>query len=325
VRAFLLETGLIEINVDYSVPDSAAAAEWLIWSKHLIRMPRGHQQLLYVEDRRQVADEATSGVILLDDVLLIERDAAAWILSPADVGDPTGEDPSMSAENRRLEVDDSSPTSGGAAEDHQGDRTDLARTPRAHAATDRPTSRISFFLFGAEHIITGYDHLLFLAALLLACTTFYEAATIISCFTIAHSITLVLAALDVVRLSGTIVEPLIALSIVYIAIENLRSQPPLGRRVAITCFFGLIHGLGFASALQDIGLGTIPGGVVWPLLRFNLGVEAGQLAIAALLLPLLLWAQRSERFSERLMPVGSCLIALIGAYWLVSRLASQFL
>jgi hypothetical protein len=71
-------------------------------------------------------------------------------------------------------------------------------------------------------------------------------------------------------------------------------------------------------------LGTIPGGLVWPLLRFNLGVEAGQLCIAAILLPLLLWARRNERFSERLVQVSSGLIALVGAYWLVSRIASQF-
>ena len=202
--------------------------------------------------------------------------------------------------------------------------TDSSRKPKADIATDRPTSRISFFLFGVEHIITGYDHLLFLAALLLACTTFYQAATIITCFTIAHSITLALAALDVVRLSAAIVEPLIALSIVYIAIENLSARPALWRRATVTCFFGLIHGLGFASALRDIGLGTIPGGVVWPLLRFNLGVEAGQLCVAAVLLPPLLWAKRTERFSKSLVPVGSGLIALVGAYWLVTRVVSQF-
>jgi hydrogenase/urease accessory protein HupE len=209
-------------------------------------------------------------------------------------------------------------------DEHRVFRAEAPRQPKAGLAAERPSSRISFFRFGVEHILTGYDHLLFLAALLLACETFKEAATIITCFTIAHSITLALAALDVVRLSGVIVEPLIALSIIYIAIENLSGKPSLWRRATITCFFGLIHGLGFASALRDIGLGTIPGGVLGPLLRFNLGVEAGQLCVAAVLLPLLLAAKRSERFSKTLVPVGSVLVALIGAYWLVTRVASHF-
>ncbi len=330
VDAFLLEVGLIEIDVDYQLPESADPVELLVWSKHLIRMPRGHQQLLFVEDRRQMpplssqASDTLQGVMRLDDVLSVQRDAAAVILPP--VGRDSGANsPSMARPEIPPASDDATPANVSPDEQnkHQARRTDDSRKPKANAATDRPTSRISFFLFGIEHIITGYDHLLFLAALLLACTSFREAATIITCFTIAHSITLAMAALDVVRLSGTIVEPLIALSIVYVAIENLLAEPTLWRRAAITCFFGLIHGLGFASALRDIGLGTIPGGVFWPLLRFNLGVEAGQLCVAVVLLPLLLWAKRTERFSKTLVPVGSILIALIGAYWLATRVVSE--
>jgi hydrogenase/urease accessory protein HupE len=327
VHAFLLEVGLIEIDVDYPLPGRADPAELLVWSKHLIRMPRGHQQLVFVEDRRQISPDVQQGVMRLDDVLSVERDAAAVILPSTVAGEsgntsqftappdnPAGSEGGRSATVQRTIEED----------ECQVFRTDASRKPKARMATDRPTSRISFFLFGVEHILTGYDHLLFLAALLLACATFSEAATIVTCFTIAHSITLAMAALDVVRLSGAIVEPLIALSIVYIAIENLSGKPALWRRAAVTCFFGLIHGLGFASALRDIGLGTIPGGVVWPLLRFNLGVEAGQLCVAAVLLPLLLWAKRNERFSKALVPVGSFLVALIGAYWLVTRVASEF-
>lgn len=324
-KAFLLEVGLIEIDVDYQLPSGVADAELLIWSKHLIRMPRGHQQLLYVEDRRLVDDKQTAGVILLDDVLSAQRDAAAWILSPLATVDPAAISDRASEVSDSLDSDESPAESVAAAEGGLEDHGDSSRKPKATAASAHPTSRISFYLFGVEHIITGYDHLLFLAALLLVCTTFSEAAAIITCFTVAHSITLALAALDVVRLPSGIVEPLIALSIVYIAVENLRSQPPLWHRVAITSFFGLIHGLGFASALREIGLGTIPGGVIGPLLRFNLGVESGQLVVAAILLPLLFWAQKHERFATRLVPVGSCLIALIGGYWLVSRVASQIL
>ena len=125
-------------------------------------------------------------------------------------------------------------------------------------ATDRPTSRISFFLFGVEHIMTGYDHLLFLAALLLACTTFYEAATIITCFTIAHSITLAMAALDVVRLSGAIVEPLIALSIVYIAIENLSGKPVALAESNGHLFFWVDSWVGFRIGIAGYRLGHDP-------------------------------------------------------------------
>lgn len=326
IDAFLLEVGLIEMDVVYRLPRSADPVELLVWSKHLIRMPRGHQQLLFVEDRRQTASDTEPGVMRLDDVLSVERDAAAVILPPMVDRDsmPTRRSTAPPDNPNASEGELSVSAAASEANEYRVHDSDASRRPKANMATDRPTSRISFFLFGVEHIITGYDHLLFLAALLLACATFREAATIITCFTIAHSITLALAALDVVRLPGAIVEPLIALSIVYVAIENLISTPTLWRRAAITCFFGLIHGLGFASALRDIGLGDIPGGVVWPLLRFNLGVEAGQLCVAAALLPLLLWAKRTERLSRSIVPVGSSLVALVGAYWLVTRVVSQF-
>ncbi len=330
ITAFLLEVGLIEIDVNYPLPESGDPMELLVWSKHLIRMPRGHQQLLFVEDRRQIMpssgepSDTLQGVMRLDDVLTIERDAAAVILPPMVAADVSQSAAPTNSSSVTKDGWSTAASRDSEEDEHQVMNAEASRKPKADVATAQPTSRISFFLFGVEHIITGYDHLLFLAALLLACTTFYEAATIITCFTIAHSITLAMAALDVVRLSGAIVEPLIALSIVYIAIENLSGKPALWRRAAITCFFGLIHGLGFASALRDIGLGTIPGGVVWPLLRFNLGVEAGQLCVAAVLLPPLLWAKRTERFSRWLVPVGSGLIALVGAYWLVTRVASQF-
>lgn len=327
VEAFLLEVGLIEIDVDYALPPTADPFEVLVWSKHLIRMPRGHQQLLFVEDRRQVSPETEQGLMRLDDVLSVERDAAAVVLPPvdADVSEETSQP--FAAAGQGDESENKPPaTTQPNVEPDQYHVTDAARLrkPRAAAATEHPTSRISFFFFGVEHIITGYDHLLFLAALLLACATFSEAATIITCFTIAHSVTLAMAAFDVVRLPGSVVEPLIALSIVYIAIENLSGKPGLWRRAAVTCSFGLIHGLGFASALRDIGLGTIPGGVVWPLLRFNLGVEAGQLCVAAVVLPVLLWAKRNERVSAALVPVGSVGVAIVGAYWLVTRVASEF-
>lgn len=291
VTAHSPEVGMIELDVEYEVTPPAGA-ELLVWSKHLIYMPRGHQQLLFIEDRRAVTSETEPGPLLVEDTLSVERDASAALV------------PAMSAESTREEEASS----------------EAAPAPRAA----EPPSRISFFLFGVRHIMTGYDHLLFLAALLVACSRLKEAAAIITCFTIAHSITLALSALDIVRLPSDVVEPAIALSIVYVACENLVGTPSLWRRAGVTCFFGLIHGLGFASALREIGLGKIPGGVLLPLLKFNLGVEAGQLMIAAVLLPLLLATKRSERLERRLVPAGSFAVALVGGYWLVTRIVVQF-
>jgi hydrogenase/urease accessory protein HupE len=201
------------------------------------------------------------------------------------------------------------------------------RPATASAAISQPAS-VSFFQLGVEHILTGWDHLLFLAALLLVCASFREAATVITCFTVAHSITLALAALDVVRLPSRIVEPVIAASIVYVAMENIlgvakaNAQRRLAWRAAVTFAFGLVHGLGFASVLRDLGLGSTPGGVVAPLLKFNLGVETGQLAVASIVFPLILFARsRGPLMERRLVPACSVVIAAAGAWWLFERVA----
>lgn len=319
VHAFLLEVGLIEIDVDYQFPRRDMPVELLVWSKHLILMPRGHQQLLFIEDRRGMSSDIENGTMRLDEVLTVEQDAGAVVL-PVTLDSVSVSSPAASQETSSAIV----PTM--VERDEVPVRpVDDARKPKANVPSQGSTSGISFFAFGVEHIVTGYDHLLFLAALLLTCTKFSEAATIVTCFTIAHSVTLAAAALDIVGLPGEIVEPAIALSIVYVAVENLFGTPTLWRRAAITCGFGLIHGLGFASALRDIGLGKIPGGVVLPLLKFNLGVEAGQLFVAALLLPLLFQLRRNERLTMRLVPAGSILVAVVGGYWFVTRVLSQFL
>jgi hypothetical protein len=118
-----------------------------------------------------------------------------------------------------------------------------------------------------------------LLALLLAGAAFREVAKIITAFTAAHSLTLALATFNVVQLSPAMVEPLIAVSIVYVGIENLvRHQ--LSRRWLLTFAFGLIHGLGFASVLRELGIGAQAGQALMPLLSFNLGVEIGQLIVA---------------------------------------------
>lgn len=181
----------------------------------------------------------------------------------------------------------------------------------------------SFLLFlklGVEHILTGFDHLLFLCGLLVACRRFSSIITIVTCFTIAHSLTLAIAALDLVVISSRVVEPLIAASIIFVGVENLlRRDEPKGRW-ALTFAFGLIHGFGFASVLKQVGLGSGGAALLVPLFSFNLGVELGQLAVTAVLLPLL-WKLRERppyaRYGRRVI---SAAIALVGTYWLVQRI-----
>jgi hydrogenase/urease accessory protein HupE len=308
VKAQQIEVGLIEVEVHWKLPKIDKPAELLVWSKHLILLPRDHQQLLSVEDRRSVPSTEKNGKVLLEDILTIERDAAATEI-PAVSSTPGAPADAPPAKNNQAANTDSAPTE--------------TRAPRLGDSTTSHSSGISFFVLGIEHILTGYDHLLFLAALLLTCSNLREAAEIITCFTIAHSVTLALAALDIVSLPGKVVEPAIAGSIVYVAIENLWvKRPAVWRRAVVTFIFGLIHGLGFASVLKDIGLGRLPGGVVWPLVRFNLGVETGQLGVAVLLLPLLAFLRRSARRYDRIVIAASILIALCGAYWLITRVFS---
>lgn len=173
----------------------------------------------------------------------------------------------------------------------------------------------SFFKLGVEHILTGYDHLLFLFVLLLRGGRFLSLLKIITAFTIAHSITLALAVLRVVTVPGRIVEPAIALSIIWVALENLRKDAPSQRWLISFCF-GLVHGLGFASAIEPLALP--PGRLALALLGFNLGVEAGQAFVVALLLPLLLW-MRGSAWEPRVVRAASLGVVVMGVAWLVER------
>ncbi len=144
----------------------------------------------------------------------------------------------------------------------------------------------SFFPLGIEHILTGYDHLLFLIALMLRGGGLWSLLKIITAFTVAHSITLALAALDVIVLPGALVESVIALSIAYVALENLLPRYAASRRWAVSFLFGLAHGFGFSSVLREIGLPKE--NLLLALLNFNLGVEVGQLTIVLLAVPVLM-------------------------------------
>jgi len=178
----------------------------------------------------------------------------------------------------------------------------------------------SFFVLGIEHIWTGYDHLLFLFGLLVVCGSLRSIAAIVSSFTVAHSLTLGAATLGWIALPGRWVEPLIAASIVLVGVENLlrRGGEPRGRW-AVTFAFGLIHGFGFAGVLHDLGVGRDGQGIVLPLVAFNLGVESGQLAIAAAVLPALLWLRRQPRWAVPAPAALSAVVVLFGGWWLLER------
>ena len=192
----------------------------------------------------------------------------------------------------------------------------------------------SYIPVGFDHILPkGLDHILFVLGLFFLSTRWAPLLWQISAFTLAHTVTLALGALGWVNVPGSIVEPLIAASIVYVAVENLFQRGLSRWRPFVIFGFGLLHGLGFASVLGDFGLPEdqfIPA-----LIGFNVGVELGQLtviSIAALVLLGCTWLARRSALSEVEAPVGtyavmfravsipaSLLIAIIGAYWCVER------
>ena len=191
-----------------------------------------------------------------------------------------------------------------------------------HLAEEKTTSFGAFLRLGIEHILTGYDHVLFLFGLLIVTRTFGASLKIITCFTIAHSITLAVATLNLVHLPSRFVEPMIAASIVYVGAENIfRDGKPKGRWL-LTFAFGLVHGFGFATVLREMGVGREGTRLAVPLVSFNLGVEVGQIAIAALVLPLpLVWKLHDRPvFVRRWVPACSGIVVLLGGYWFVQRL-----
>jgi hydrogenase/urease accessory protein HupE len=179
---------------------------------------------------------------------------------------------------------------------------------------------------GIEHIFVGYDHIAFLAAVVLWTRRLWPVVKVVTAFTIAHSITLSLAALDIVHIPSTVIEPAIAASIVYVAAENFLSRD-IDERWRDAFGFGLIHGFGFASALQEFGL---PRSALVPALAsFNLGVEIGQIAIVSLLVPALLgldhlladWRRVTAGPARSAVAVYGISAVIIGlaSYWFLAR------
>jgi hypothetical protein len=174
---------------------------------------------------------------------------------------------------------------------------------------------LEFLKLGIVHIFVGYDHIAFLLALLLAGGSTLAIVKIVTAFTAAHSVTLSLAALDIVTLSPVVVEAGIALSIVYVAAENLFTPRPQGRWI-VSFLFGLVHGFGFAGVLKELALPS--SGLVGSLVTFNVGVEIAQVAIVALVVPALYGLTRT-RLHAPLTRVASVVILSLGLFWLYQR------
>ena len=205
---------------------------------------------------------------------------------------------------------------------HQDDDWLEINVPRIGNMKEEPrvSTFAGFLKLGVEHIWTGYDHLMFLFALLLVCANFKSAIQVVTFFTVAHSFTLAFATLNLVWVSSRVVEPAIAASIVYVGVENfVRAEGPKGRWF-ITFLFGLIHGFGFATVLRDLGVATSTTGVTVPLVAFNLGVEFGQIVIAGIMLPIIWRLRKWEPFRRRGVPACSAIVAGLGGYWLIERL-----
>ena len=210
------------------------------------------------------------------------------------------------------------------------DEAEAAPPPsRTHA--DPPSS---FLREGIHHIVTGYDHVLFLLCLLLPSVmrrtpggwqpvqrltqAVMPVLAIVTAFTLAHSITLALAALKLASLPPSFIEPAIAATIVLAAFDNVR---PIfrGPRALVTFAFGLIHGFGFAGVLSELDLPASQ--FAWALLQFNLGLELGQIAIVALVTTLLFLLRERPRYPAWVIRGGSLAAMLIGLVWFIERTA----
>ena len=206
---------------------------------------------------------------------------------------------------------------GGQMEQYLLDAREPSRQVAVLLGWDGLTRRMVRFLrLGVEHIFTGYDHMAFLLGLIILGGSLGALAGIVTSFTLAHSITLILATLNLVVLPDRFVEAAIALSICYIALENILVSE-IRFRWVISFFFGLVHGFGFSNILRSMQLPRQ--GLMTSLLSFNLGVEVGQILIIAALFPLVLYVSRRQ-WHRSAVTVTSSLILGLGVFWLAQRL-----
>jgi HupE / UreJ protein len=186
--------------------------------------------------------------------------------------------------------------------------------PSTPAAAPFGASVRDAVILGVRHILMGWDHVLFLLGIAFGVRRFRAVVLPISAFTLAHSITLAIASLGVFSLSPRIVEPAIAASIAYVAFENV-IRPAPSHRSLVTFFFGLLHGFGFAGALTELALDRER--LVPTLLGFNLGVEAGQLSVLVVALPLILWIR--SKAGGRIARATCIAIGIVGAGLCIAR------
>jgi hypothetical protein len=178
-----------------------------------------------------------------------------------------------------------------------------------------------YLWLGYTHILPkGLDHILFVLGIFLLSPRWKTMVLQVTAFTVAHSITLGLSIYGIVSLPSRVVEPLIALSIAYVAIENLITRELKPWRLALVFLFGLLHGLGFAGVLQDLGLPREE--FFTALVTFNLGVEAGQLTVIAAALIAVMPFMKKGWYHQRVVMPASIVIAAIGLYWTITRLAA---
>lgn len=205
--------------------------------------------------------------------------------------------------------------------------------PQVVLRPDASTSLVGWIRHGMDHIYGGLDHIAFVLALLLVVVlrrdgktwhvrpplaALRSTAVIITAFTVAHSFSLIAASLGWIRLPSRLVESLIAVSIIYTAVENV-VRPDVWWRFALTFGFGLVHGLGFASMLEEL---LPPSSVIVPLITFNLGVEVGQLSIVLVALPVFWGIARvlgAEAYRRWALAVAGLPLVILGAKWLVER------
>ncbi len=181
-----------------------------------------------------------------------------------------------------------------------------------------------FFQLGVQHILTGPDHILFVLSLLLAFVSYKEILKLTGSFTLAHSITLILAGTGTLVLTSRVVEPMIALSIAAVALGTVYLKKTTialtnKRKLGIVFFFGLFHGLGFAGLLRELGVGAHR--FIISLVAFNVGIEVGQIVIIAIALPLILLARRTKYYNLGIKIFGTT-IGVIGLLWALERVLS---
>lgn len=193
--------------------------------------------------------------------------------------------------------------------------------PTVEPKEPRRSNLSNYIALGFTHILPhGLDHILFVLGLFLLSRKAKALLTQVSAFTVAHSLTLGLALFGIVRLPSAVVEPVIAASIAFIAVENLFTQEMKAWRPFVVFGFGLVHGLGFAGALQETGIAK--GDLLSALVGFNLGVEFGQLAVVALAFGAVGWFRSSPRYRHAVVIPASIAIAVIALFWTVQRIVA---